>query len=81
MFLEYAESDYGCGKCKGVNLIQMDETNYFCPACGDHYEIDENFCEEKLSEWDAADIYYSNGCDEDYMFGYSEDELYSAYND
>jgi hypothetical protein len=31
-----------------------------------------------LSVWDAADIWLSNGGDEDYMFGYSEDELRHA---
>ncbi len=33
---------------------------------------------ESLSVWDAADIWLSNGMDEDYMFGYSEDELRRA---
>lgn len=33
---------------------------------------------ETLSVWDAADIWLSKGRDEDYMFGYSEDELRSA---
>lgn len=35
---------------------------------------------ESLSVWDAADIWMSNGFDEDYMFGYSEDELKDALN-
>lgn len=33
---------------------------------------------ERLSVWDAAEIWMSNGMDEDYMFGYSEDELRNA---
>jgi hypothetical protein len=33
---------------------------------------------ERLSVWDAADIWLSNGMDEDYMFGYTEDELRRA---
>ncbi len=33
---------------------------------------------ETLSVWDAADIWLSNGMDEDYTFGYSEDELRRA---
>ena len=33
---------------------------------------------ESLSVWDAADIWMSNGMDEDYMFGYTEDELRNA---
>ncbi len=32
---------------------------------------------ERLSLSEAADIWASNGCDEDYTFGYSEDELRS----
>lgn len=33
---------------------------------------------EALSVSDAADIWRSHGMDEDYMFGYSEDELRNA---
>lgn len=33
---------------------------------------------ESLSVYDAADIWLSNGMDEDYTFGYSEDELRQA---
>lgn len=33
---------------------------------------------EELSVYDAALIWASNGKDEDYMFGYSEDELEDA---
>ena len=34
--------------------------------------------DEALSVEDAADIWLSNGMDEDYMFGYTEDDLRSA---
>lgn len=33
---------------------------------------------ENISPWDAADIWASNGKDEDYMFGYSVEELEDA---
>ncbi len=33
---------------------------------------------ESPSVWDAADIWLSNGMDEDYTFGYGEDELRRA---
>ena len=33
---------------------------------------------ETLSVWDAADIWLSKGMDEDYRFGYTEDELRRA---
>ena len=44
------------------------------------YEADENEEEssERISVWDAADIWMSNGQDEDYMFGYTEKELWDA---
>lgn len=39
------------------------------------YEEDDG---EALSVYDAAQIWASNGKDEDYMFGYSRDELENA---
>lgn len=33
---------------------------------------------ERISVWDAADIWRSHGKDEDYMFGYTEEELEDA---
>lgn len=41
----------------------------------DGYDDDDG---EALSVWDAADIWASNGKDEDYMFGYTEEELENA---
>lgn len=41
----------------------------------DDYESDES-----LSVYDAALIWQSNGKDEDYTFGYSEEELEDALN-
>ena len=41
----------------------------------DSYENEES---ERLSVWDAALVWASNGKDEDYMFGYSEEELEDA---
>jgi hypothetical protein len=34
--------------------------------------------DESLSVWAAAEIWASNGMDEDYTFGYSEEELRKA---
>ena len=39
---------------------------------------DEDDGSERLSVWDAAEIWASNGKDEDYMFGYTEEELENA---
>ena len=41
-------------------------------------EEDEEDDDESLSVYDAADIWASNGKDEDYTFGYSEEELENA---
>lgn len=39
---------------------------------------DENDSDETLSVHDAADIWLSNGMDEDYTFGYTDEELRRA---
>ena len=46
----------------------------------DNYTEDsDNYDEsESLSVEDAAEIWRSNGCDEDYTFGYTEEELEKA---
>ena len=53
-----------------------DGETYCCDYCaGDDYADDDG---ESLSVYDAALILASNGKDEDYTFGYSEDELEDA---
>lgn len=52
-----------------------DGETYSCDSCGEDDYDDEG---EPLSVYDAADIWASNGKDEDYMFGYSEEELEAA---
>ena len=47
----------------------------------DDYDGEDDDYNESLNVWDAADIYYSNGCDEDYQFGYSHEELENAFYD
>ena len=52
-----------------------------CDVCGE--EMEDDFCpecdsSERLNVYDAADIYLSNGCDEDYSFGYTHEELMKA---
>ena len=51
--------------------------DYYGPDDDDDYEeeIDDTEDGEYLSIYDAQDIWISSGMDEDYMFGYSEDEL------
>lgn len=70
----------------GRNKHQYSEVPCRCTIGEDHaddgsviskYFSDDNG-NESLSVYDAADIWLSNGQDEDYMFGYTEDELRSA---
>lgn len=51
----------------------------FKSKANDDIEDDEEYeSDETLSVWDAAEIWASNGKDEDYMFGYTEEELEDA---
>jgi uncharacterized Zn ribbon protein len=74
-----------CPKCGG-EICVPDNFNdiWICPNCGQEFDFseedeDDDFG-ESLSVYEAADIYASNGKDEDYMFGYSEEELEDALN-
>ena len=46
----------------------------------DDYEDDYD-SDESIDVYDAAEIWFSNGMDEDYTFGYSEEELRRALED
>lgn len=52
-----------------------DGETYTCDWCSSGSDDEES---EGLSVYDAALIWASNGKDEDYTFGYSEDELEEA---
>jgi hypothetical protein len=57
-------------------------THGFYHNDGDAYyampDDDDDDDDESLSMWDAADIWLSHGMDEDYTFGYDENELRRA---
>ncbi len=56
-----------------------DGETYQCDYCaGEDYDDYDEDDSESLSLSEAADIWLSNGCDEDYTFGYSEDQLRRA---
>lgn len=55
-----------------------DGETYVCDWCAGNDECDDEDDGESLSAYDAAQIWASHGKDEDYMFGYSEDELEDA---
>lgn len=71
-----------CVDC-GAEMKYIGNKEWECTKCNTIYEIegieyeDEDY-EERLSVWDAAEIWHSHGKDEDYMFGYTEDELEDA---
>lgn len=50
-----------------------DGETYVCDHCASDYDD-----EESLSVYEAALIWESNGRDEDYTFGYDEEELLAA---
>ena len=55
-----------------------DGETYRCEYCaGEEYDYDEDDS-ESISVYDAALIWASNGKDEDYTFGFTEDELEDA---
>lgn len=80
-----------CDKCYSEMEFEHIERNYnrvHCPTCGEEWYVDDkeeyinepysSEDDESLSVDDAASIWLSHGKDDDYMFGYSEDELEDA---
>lgn len=77
-------ASFSCINGHEVDLISIGDNEWECPECGEIYgceDPDDEDSEESLSVWDAADIYASNGFDEDYQFGYTHEELMKALND
>lgn len=76
-------SAYWCGNGCAVDMEYIGDGDWECPKCGKVIcfgEPDDEDDSEYISVWDTADIYFSSGCDEDNMFGYSESELRRAHN-
>jgi DNA-directed RNA polymerase subunit M/transcription elongation factor TFIIS len=72
-----------CTKCGYHNYLDDENIKTYIDENGEEHdnpEYDENFLEnaEGLSVEDAALIWRSHGKDEDYMFGYTEEELEDA---
>lgn len=77
-----------CDKCHEKMEYEHVERNYnrvHCPYCGETWYVDDD--DEYINEGyssnngdvnDAALAWLSHGKDEDYMFGYSEEELEEA---
>lgn len=69
-----------CIDC-GAEMNYIGHGEWECTKCHTIYEIegsDSDEDDERLSVYDAALIWLSNGKDEDYMFGYTEEELKDA---
>lgn len=78
---------YTCGKRCGAEMEYVGYGMWLCPKCGkdaplgdpeDDPDDEDEDTGEGLSVWDAAHIYLSKGCDEDYSFGYTHEELMEA---
>ncbi len=67
------DEEYGIGTYD--HLYSM---NDFCYDCAE--EIMNEDSKSGINVYEAADIWASNGKDEDYMFGYTEQELEDAFN-
>jgi len=70
-----------CPRCGTSLTKKYIYSGMYCKNCGYGLDDDDDDDEsEEISVWEAADIWASNGKDEDYMFGYSEEELEDALN-
>ena len=75
IMVETCECSNGCG----VDLEYEGNRQWVCPICNEVYDLEGvDGDEESLSAWEAAEIWVSHGKDEEYTFGYSEEELEDA---
>ena len=75
--METCKCPNGCGE----DLRYEGNRQWVCPICNDVDDlewVDTAGEEEVLSVYDAALIWASHGKDEDYTFGYSDEELENA---
>lgn len=79
------DSDYyetgTCPNCGSEMHRRYSYSGWWCDTCHNspYGECDDDDGEgESISVYDAADIWMSNGKDEDYMFGYTREELEDA---
>lgn len=76
----YTGETPACPNCRTSLTKRYVYSGMYCENCRYGLEDDDDVDDdgESLSVYDAALIWQSNGMDEDYMFGYSEDELRDA---
>jgi ribosomal protein L37AE/L43A len=71
-----------CPRCGTPLTKKYVFSGMYCDSCRyglDDDESDDDDESEALSVYDAADIWASHGKDEDYTFGYTEEELENAF--
>jgi hypothetical protein len=69
-----------CPKCGEAMKKRYQFSDWWCENCHSGLD-DDDFTDEEneyLNVWDAAEIWLSHGKDEDYMFGYTKEELEAA---
>ena len=75
------DSDFSSGECMcylcAIDDVEEKVAAAFAEAGVEEFD-DEDDDSEMISVHDAANIYRSKGCDEDYRFGYSHEELIEA---
>ena len=69
-----------CPNCGQSMTKKYNYSDWWCGSChaGLDDDMEEDDDRESLSVYDAADIWASHGKDEDYMLGYSKEELEDA---
>jgi uncharacterized protein (DUF983 family) len=71
-----------CPECGEPLTKRYVFSDMYCSNCNYGLSDDDDDDEgESLSVSDAAEIWASNGKDEDYRFGYSDEELEAAYGE
>lgn len=75
------EEEQICPRCGNRMTKRYDYSAWWCESCHaglDDDEFDDDDDEEYISVYEAAEIWCANGKDEDYTFGYTEEELEDA---
>jgi hypothetical protein len=75
---EYTGETTPCPSCGEPLTKKYVYSEMYCTNCNYELDDDGDNDDEALSVYEAAEIWASNGKDEDYMFGYTEEELEDA---
>lgn len=67
-----------CPRCGESLTKKYEYSDTYCTSCNFGLDGEDEDTSESLSVYEAAEIWTSNGKDEDYMFGYTEKELEDA---